>query len=267
MTESPRKRFPFARPRFRFGLKSLFVVATAVAAFFAYLVPLVREAEQEKEAIDAINAYYPTNWEPDLFSIYGFSDEKKIPSDEFKAPPWLQDILGNNIFMSVNTAYVRGLPSVENNSSGPEGEAKELLKKERDVLRKLSNFQELDRLTILDWKSQSADGFAELAGIRELYLSGWSELIDLSGLAGHEDLERFAVSARSIRSIEPLSNCRKLKYLNLRGCVSLKSIEAVEDLQQLSWLQLQDCSHDNCCLLYTSPSPRDQRGSRMPSSA
>ena len=25
--------------------------------------------------------------------------------------------------------------------------------------------------------------------------------------------------------------------------------------------------HDNCCLLYTSPSPRDQRGSRMPSSA
>ena len=24
---------------------------------------------------------------------------------------------------------------------------------------------------------------------------------------------------------------------------------------------------ENCCLLYTSPSPRDQRGSRMPSSA
>ena len=26
-------------------------------------------------------------------------------------------------------------------------------------------------------------------------------------------------------------------------------------------------AHDQCCLLYTSPSPRDQRGSRMPSSA
>ena len=25
--------------------------------------------------------------------------------------------------------------------------------------------------------------------------------------------------------------------------------------------------YDQCCLLYTSPSPRDQRGSRMPSSA
>ena len=28
-------------------------------------------------------------------------------------------------------------------------------------------------------------------------------------------------------------------------------------------LKLSEC----CCLLYTSPSPRDQRGSRMPSSA
>ena len=26
-------------------------------------------------------------------------------------------------------------------------------------------------------------------------------------------------------------------------------------------------AHQFCCLLYTSPSPRDQRGSRMPSSA
>ena len=28
-----------------------------------------------------------------------------------------------------------------------------------------------------------------------------------------------------------------------------------------------ECSDTNYCLLYTSPSPRDQRGSRMPSSA
>ena len=27
------------------------------------------------------------------------------------------------------------------------------------------------------------------------------------------------------------------------------------------------CWQEKCCLLYTSPSPRDQRGSRMPSSA
>ena len=28
-----------------------------------------------------------------------------------------------------------------------------------------------------------------------------------------------------------------------------------------------ECPRDSTCLLYTSPSPRDQRGSRMPSSA
>ena len=30
---------------------------------------------------------------------------------------------------------------------------------------------------------------------------------------------------------------------------------------------LQMTERQSCCLLYTSPSPRDQRGSRMPSSA
>ena len=32
-------------------------------------------------------------------------------------------------------------------------------------------------------------------------------------------------------------------------------------------LTVIDAHNSNCCLLYTSPSPRDQRGSRMPSSA
>ena len=32
-------------------------------------------------------------------------------------------------------------------------------------------------------------------------------------------------------------------------------------------LELEQYQKDNPCLLYTSPSPRDQRGSRMPSSA
>ena len=31
--------------------------------------------------------------------------------------------------------------------------------------------------------------------------------------------------------------------------------------------QVKNDSEDTACLLYTSPSPRDQRGSRMPSSA
>ena len=34
-----------------------------------------------------------------------------------------------------------------------------------------------------------------------------------------------------------------------------------------SQISIQYLEKDNTCLLYTSPSPRDQRGSRMPSSA
>ena len=42
---------------------------------------------------------------------------------------------------------------------------------------------------------------------------------------------------------------------------ALKMVDLAAPVQELKLLQL------NNCLLYTSPSPRDQRGSRMPSSA
>ena len=46
-----------------------------------------------------------------------------------------------------------------------------------------------------------------------------------------------------------------------------RSITALKlDGDQLSDLLLEEL-HAGFCLLYTSPSPRDQRGSRMPSSA
>ena len=41
-----------------------------------------------------------------------------------------------------------------------------------------------------------------------------------------------------------------------------------EQIDELEWVQsLFPSARDYLCLLYTSPSPRDQRGSRMPSSA
>ena len=53
-------------------------------------------------------------------------------------------------------------------------------------------------------------------------------------------------------------------------CIAL-TIGAVEDAGQLGKYgaaQVLNVSNDSLsCLLYTSPSPRDQRGSRMPSSA
>ena len=49
----------------------------------------------------------------------------------------------------------------------------------------------------------------------------------------------------------------------------LKGLETVvneELIKVVDWLDANKLSL-NTCLLYTSPSPRDQRGSRMPSSA
>ena len=46
------------------------------------------------------------------------------------------------------------------------------------------------------------------------------------------------------------------------------AVADLEDFKNLEVLQLSACNNmSNVCLLYTSPSPRDQRGSRMPSSA
>ena len=47
--------------------------------------------------------------------------------------------------------------------------------------------------------------------------------------------------------------------------VNLKStwVDSLEVQKKLGHI----ISYNVCCLLYTSPSPRDQRGSRMPSSA
>ena len=48
---------------------------------------------------------------------------------------------------------------------------------------------------------------------------------------------------------------------------SFEDIAADEDIIALSKLMLEDIAANSYCLLYTSPSPRDKRQSRMPSSA
>ena len=64
------------------------------------------------------------------------------------------------------------------------------------------------------------------------------------------------------------------QYLNNWRMAELHAREAPERVRELeAWGALFDRTADgrilqrNFCLLYTSPSPRDQRGSRMPSSA
>ena len=49
------------------------------------------------------------------------------------------------------------------------------------------------------------------------------------------------------------------------GLMGLQHIKAIQKSKKANLHSIVDIS--NNCLLYTSPSPRDQRGSRMPSSA
>ena len=62
---------------------------------------------------------------------------------------------------------------------------------------------------------------------------------------------------------------KKLMSVRMRLYASqtyLEKIGGIENIEDIGRHRLI-CQAPNACLLYTSPSPRDQRGSRMPSSA
>ena len=59
------------------------------------------------------------------------------------------------------------------------------------------------------------------------------------------------------------------KTLVIDGDIGLRNLDVIMGLENRIVFNLVDVIKGVCrpCLLYTSPSPRDQRGSRMPSSA
>ena len=65
---------------------------------------------------------------------------------------------------------------------------------------------------------------------------------------------------------ETLSSDEQKKYLDIAHRHSRRLSQLVSELFELAKLESKNIE-PNICLLYTSPSPRDQRGSRMPSSA
>ena len=81
-----------------------------------------------------------------------------------------------------------------------------------------------------------------------------------SHTAGGPPEELFIAPAEAIRGA--------LKKANVeQGDVDLFEINEAFASQMLACVKELQLNTDNVCLLYTSPSPRDQRGSRMPSSA
>ena len=89
--------------------------------------------------------------------------------------------------------------------------------------------------------------------------AGVSELVDLA-----IDLEEQADPQPELTLALPeealtTENSPQTATVTNAGSVDLDSIQAVSNTPEVAI--------ENTCLLYTSPSPRDQRGSRMPSSA
>ena len=68
-----------------------------------------------------------------------------------------------------------------------------------------------------------------------------------------DDLTRQLIEFRDVRDWR--------QFHSLKDLILSLNLEAGELLELAQWRPEKDC------LLYTSPSPRDQRGSRMPSSA
>ena len=80
-------------------------------------------------------------------------------------------------------------------------------------------------------------------------------------LAISDKQEAASFKLESAEVIQPINTA--LEIINGR----LESLASFQDVVQLRLEEDLHIDHVYDCLLYTSPSPRDQRGSRMPSSA
>ena len=83
-----------------------------------------------------------------------------------------------------------------------------------------------------------------------------------------DDLQAALISGASESKILILSQIKdKSIRKTLVGQLSELSRKELQEIVSKDIAQGKKVSHRGTCLLYTSPSPRDQRGSRMPSSA
>ena len=97
--------------------------------------------------------------------------------------------------------------------------------------------------------------------------NGASELyIQPDGInLGNHDLQFFALGPHGIDTLNVNLNIDSALVAPQDSLCHLSTVNLVSTT--LNFQHLFDEQYLNPCLLYTSPSPRDQRGSRMPSSA
>ena len=115
----------------------------------------------------------------------------------------------------------------------------------------------------------------ELPKLKRLELSNCRELVRLP-YVNFPELEHLDISGcdKLVALPEGLVSCHKLKTLNFEKCTRLTGVppglakfeEAPKDAPAAAAAP-KAAAGASFCLLYTSPSPRDKRQSRMPSSA
>src|SRR5438045_2714246 len=92
-----------SRSRYQFILRTMFVVATIASVVFGWLCYKVRQAQQQKTAVEAIKNLRGTimyDYEVDQDGEF-HEDDPKLP-----APIWLIETLGDDFFVNVTKVEV-----------------------------------------------------------------------------------------------------------------------------------------------------------------
>ncbi|MEC9071678.1 MAG: leucine-rich repeat domain-containing protein, partial [Myxococcota bacterium] len=117
----------------------------------------------------------------------------------------------------------------------------------------MKGFSALERLSIVMGKGASISdltGWGPLPSLRFLFIigdrsyGGWAKerpLLSLKGLVAPE-LEELRISHNPITDVDPLSECRHLRKVDLSSCGSLESIAPLSNATELEWISLKYCS-------------------------
>ena len=123
-------------------------------------------------------------------------------------------------------------------------------------------------------KKDTANSYVKRWTYQGNILKAFSEGILLQGYKKHSDEEKLIITENFIQTVEDnisafLKDKPNKMVMNLENITEdfAHFYEAINAKGNLEEAIISFNTPNNTCLLYTSPSPRDQRGSRMPSSA
>ncbi|CAN1264364.1 Disease resistance protein L6 [Linum perenne] len=136
---------------------------------------------------------------------------------------------------------------------------------ELKILPNFANLNNLTKLSLVGFQVPVIQGLGDLIMLQTLLIESAQNLINLDGLENLSHLEtlklndcrvleKLPISLRlewlehlymnctSIKKLPDLSGCKKLRRLDIRGCVQLAEVGGIERLESLKWLNMSGCS-------------------------